>query len=147
MKRFLSLVLMLCICSFAFVACSEGFSTNDPQDMVVMRADEFFNSYSVGVSKQGSGRLLITFSVTAVETSAVLGVSSYDIQQKINGVWTTVDSYISGYTATNRISTTFSDYYSGTAGNEYRVYARFYCQKNSGASKTNGVYSGSITAN
>lgn len=153
MKKMLSTLLVISMLvigapSFATERADLGFEASElGEGIVVQRADEFFNSYNVTVSKQGGGKINITFSVTAYEQSSVLGVSSYDVQQKINGSWTTVSSYITGSVGYDRSSYTFEHLYSGTAGSEYRVFARFYCMKYNNSTRTNGVYSGSVVAN
>ncbi len=153
MKKIISALLLVSMLAIGlpslasdYVEFSAEISTFD-DGVIIQRADDFFNSYTIGLSKQGSGKINITFSVTAYEESSVLGVSSYDVQQKVNGTWTTVSSGITGSVGYNRPSYSFEQMYSGTAGCEYRVYARFYCMKYTGATKTNGVYSGSIVAN
>lgn len=136
MKRLASFVLALMLIV--------GTTGSVSAEMQIMRADEFFNTYTILLSKNGTGGFKATFSVSATETMYSLGLNSYDVQQKINGVWTTVAWSLPGSLGMSTISHSCSKTYSGTSGEEYRVYACFYAQKSSGAAEYAYKYSGSI---
>jgi hypothetical protein len=107
-------------------------------------ADNFFQSYSISMSHVGT-TIHISFNVTAVETSDVLGVLSYDVQRLVNGTWTTVGSALTGSVGSDTASYSFSKNYSAVAGYSYRVKAKYYCKKYNGTSETVTVTSSSIS--
>ena len=92
-QRLLALVLALL---FMSVSCMATSVTDDAIDTQPTRSDAFFNSYSITLGKLNSTAFRISFNVTARETADVLGCSTYDIQQKIDGSWVTIEDDVVG---------------------------------------------------
>ena len=109
-------------------------------------ASSYFMSYGVVIARTGEGKLVISFTVVGKEKSDVIGVSNYRIQKKVDGVWTYVTSSLPGSLAYDAYNHAFSKNYTGTAGEQYRVYCQFVCV-NSAGTGTQTLYSSSITAN
>lgn len=141
-QRLLALVLALLLMS---VSCMATSVTDDAIDGQPTRSDAFFNSYSITLGKLSSTAFRISFNVTARETAAVLGCTTYDVQKKVDGVWVVDGNDIDGSTGLNTASHSFADSYACEAGYKYRVKAKYYCRKNDGSSKTVTYTSGTIS--
>ena len=106
-------------------------------DTIQPRADTHFQGYGVTFGTTESGNLRVTITVTAVETSAILGVPTFDIQQKISGIWTTVSDGNTGVQKTDTVTCTFSRIFGGVVeGEKYRVIATMYCKKYDGSARS-----------
>lgn len=140
MKRFLSLLIaMILMCScFAVAAHAAEADT---------RASAFFTGYGTTLSKQGGGRIRITFSASGTTICNQIGVASWQVE-KLNssGEWVAAGSTQSGSMGSNRNTYTFSRYFNGVAGETYRVKVTFVCTINN-ATETKNYTSGRITAN
>ena len=99
------------------------------------RASNYFTCYGTTLSRQGGGKLLITFSTTGVGLCDVLGVATFRVEclDANTGNWYSVTGDVSGETGSSVPSYTFSRYFYGTAGKTYRVCVTFICVKNNGA--------------
>lgn len=115
-------------------------------DSVQPRADTHFQTYSVSMSTTDDGRLNVMISVSAVETSAILGVPTFDIQQKISGIWITVSDGNPGKIKTDTVTCTLSRNFGGVIeGEQYRVIADMYCEKYDGSIRALELTSQSYT--
>lgn len=109
------------------------------------RASQYFNSYSIGITPLSGGKLTVRFSTTAVKTSSTLGVSSFQLQKKVNGEFEDVGEQQTGSVGNDVIEFTFTRSCSAIPGELYRVEATFVCQNDLGF-KSQQVYSGSTYA-
>lgn len=120
MKRLITLILavcMLCV-SLGAAACAEG----------VTRDSKYFTSYGTTLSKAGGGTIKITFSTDATQVADTLGVANYYVSRlNSNGNWEDCTGLLSGKTASNVGSYTFSKYFNGISGETYRVNVSFMC--------------------
>lgn len=127
------------------IILSVGYSVAD-SEMVQPRADTHFQGYGVTMSTTDDGRLNVVITVDAVETSAILGVPTFDIQQKISGIWTTVSDGNAGEMKTDTVTCTFSRNFGGVVdGEKYRVIATMYCKKYDGSYRSLELTSQSYT--
>lgn len=120
MKRLITLILAICMfcVSLGAAACAES----------VARNSAFFTSYGTTLSKAGGGTIKITFSTDATQVADTLGVVNYSVDElNSNGKWENCSGYLSGKTASNVGSYTFSKYFNGISGNTYRVNVSFVC--------------------
>ena len=120
MKRLITLILavcMLCV-SLGAAACAEG----------VTRDSKYFTSYGTTLSKAGGGTIKITFSTDATQVADTLGVANYYVSRlNSSGDWVDCTGLLSGKTASNVGSYTFSKYFNGISGETYRVNVSFMC--------------------
>ena len=120
MKRLITLILavcMLCV-SLGAAACAES----------VTRDSKYFTSYGTTLSKAGGGTIKITFSTDATQVADTLGVVNYYVSRlNSNGNWEDCTGLLSGKTASNVGSYTFSKYFNGISGETYRVNVSFVC--------------------
>lgn len=138
MKRILALLLAVVLTgAFTFAAAAEA--------EIMPRASEYFSSYSVGITPKAGGKLSVRFSTTGVETSSQLGVATYQLQKKVDGVFQNVGEEQSGSVGNNVIEHVFTRTCQGVAGEIYRVKATFVCQ-NSNGYKAQPYYSSSAKA-
>lgn len=138
MKRILALLLAVVLTgAFTFAAAAEA--------EIMPRASEYFSSYSVGITPKAGGKLSVRFSTTGVETSSTLGVTTYQLQKKVDGVFQNVGDEQSGSVGYNTIEHTFTRTCQGVAGEIYRVKATFVCDNSKGY-KTQVYYSSSAKA-
>ena len=122
MKKLISLILTICmLCvSLGTIACAEAAS--------VTRDSKYFTSYGTTLSKEGGGRIKIIFSTDATQIADTLGVSTYSVDERnSNGKWENCSGFLSGKTASNVGSYTFSKYFNGVSGKDYRVNVTFVC--------------------
>lgn len=139
MKKILAVMLLM-----AIMICTPVCSNAEDDPIMMPMADTFFQSYSISMSKSGT-TIHIAFRVAAVETMAVLGAPTYDVQRLVNGTWTTVGDDLTGSVGTDTASYSFSKNYTAVAGYSYRVKAKFYAKKYNGTSKSVTVTSSSIS--
>lgn len=100
-------------------------------------SDTHFHGYGITLSKTPQGYLNIIFTIQAKQTAAIIGVQTFDIQQKIDGEWVTIVSHAEGYLKEDSVSCTFSKNYTGAvSGGKYRIYAPLYIKKYDGTSRT-----------
>ena len=116
-----------------------------PASAIETRASEYFDSYSIGILPQAGGKLGVSFSVTGVESSNLLGVTTFQLQKKVDGVFQNVGEEQSGSVGNNVIEHVFTRTCQGVAGEIYRVKATFVCQ-NSNGYKAQPYYSSSAKA-
>lgn len=120
MKRLITLILavcMLCV-SLGAAACAES----------VTRDSKYFTSYGTTLSKAGGGTIKITFSTDATQVADTLGVVNYSVDElNSDGDWVNKTGLLSGKTASNVGSYTFSKYFNGISGKTYRVNVSFVC--------------------
>ncbi len=136
-----ALILILTV----IIACT-GSSTAFADETAVPYSDSHFHSYGIALSTTPRGYLHIVFSVKAKETSAIVGVPIYDIQQQIDGSWVTIADDLDGYMNSDSVSCTFSKNYTGAvSGCRYRVYAKLYIKKYDGSVRTIDFWSQSYT--
>lgn len=138
MKRIIALLLAVVLTgAFAFAAAAE--------DAIMPRASEYFSSYSIGVTPKAGGKLSVRFSTTAVETSLQLGIATFQLQKKVDGVFQNVGEEQSGSVGHDTVEHTFTRTCQGVAGEIYRVRATFVCENSKGY-KTQVAYSSSAKA-
>lgn len=138
MKRIVALLLAVVLTgAFTFAAAAEA--------EIMPRASEYFSSYSVGITPKAGGKLSVRFSTTGVETSSTLGVTTYQLQKKVDGVFQNVGDEQSGSVGHSTIEHTFTRTCQGVAGEIYRVKATFVCENSKGY-KTQVYYSSSAKA-
>jgi len=126
-KKIISLLLMITLLTCSMVTYAEE---------AVPFSDTHFHSYSIALSTTDLGYLNIVFSIQAKQTAAIIGVPDFDIQQKIDGEWVTIESDVEGYQKLDSVSCTFSKNYTGAViGEKYRIYAPLYIQKYDGTSR------------
>lgn len=100
-------------------------------------SDTHFHAYEIALSTTDLGYLNIVFSIQAKQTAAIIGLQDFDIQQKIDGEWVTIESDVEGYLKEDSVSCTFSKNYTGAViGEKYRIYAPLYIKKYDGTSRT-----------
>ena len=109
------------------------------------RASEYFHSYSIGITPRSGGTLTVRFSTTAVKESSQLGVSSFQLQKKVDGVYVDVGEMQTGSIGHDVVEHTFTRSCTAIPGDLYRVEAVFVCENDVGY-KTQQVYSGSTYA-
>jgi len=138
MKRIISVLLIaLMLCSILPIACFAEENNN-------ARASNYFSSYGTTLSKQSDGRIKIVFSCTSTGLASQLGVATYLIQEKdSDGSWDDFSGLLSGKTATDVHSYTFSKYFTPRANKQYRVKCVFTCIMN-GSGETKNYTSGTI---
>lgn len=120
MKRLITLILAICMfcVSLGAAACAES----------VARNSAFFTSYGTTLSKAGGGTIKITFSTDATQVADTLGVVNYSVDElNSDGDWVNKTGLLSGKTASNVGSYTFSKYFNGISGKTYRVNVSFVC--------------------
>ena len=99
-------------------------------------SDTHFHSYEITLGTTDQGYLHIVFSIQAKQTAEIIGVPVFDIQQKIDGEWVTIESSLEGYLKSDSVSCTFSKNYTGAViGEKYRIYAPLYIKKYDGTSR------------
>lgn len=99
-------------------------------------ADTHFHTYEIALSTTDLGYLHIVFSIQANQTAEIIGVQVYDIQQKIDGEWVTIESDLPGYLKSDSVSCTFSkNYTEAEIGEKYRIYAPLYIKKYDGTDR------------
>lgn len=145
MKKVLCLSFAMLFCMLSIPAFAEPASNASDDAMIIMRADDFFSTYALSLNQHGGGSFMITFSVSANQTSHTVGITWYTVEQWVNDSWTPVASGLAGSLGYDTFTHSFQRVYSGTSGCKYRVYANFFCRKYDGTSKNVGMYSGSIT--
>ena len=122
MKKLISLILTICmLCvSLGTIACAEAAS--------VTRDSKYLTSYGTPLSKVGGGTIKIIFSTDATQVADTLGVVSYQVfRRNSSNEWVECSGLLSGKTASNVGSYTFSKYFYGISGETYRVTATFVC--------------------
>lgn len=138
MKRFIALLLAVLLTgAFTFAAAAE--------EEIMPRASEYFSSYSVGITPKAGGKLSVRFRTTGVETSSTLGVTTYQLQKKVDGVFQNVGDEQSGNVGNNVNEHIFTRTCQGIPGEIYRIRATFVCQNSKGY-KTQIYYSSSAKA-
>lgn len=122
MKRIISIfLLVLMLCSTLSFTC---FAEEGPAS----RASDYFNSYGVHLTRRDDGRIKIVFSASGTGMCDQIGVATYEIMEKDdNGNWDEFSGLLSGRTASNVQSYTFSKYFTPTEGKQYRVKCTFAC--------------------
>lgn len=137
-KRAVSVLIALLMCLVIGVA-----NASADGDMTIM-SDPIIQSVGISLSKSGT-KITATFSLTAKETASIIGAPSYDVQQYVDGAWTTVADSLTGEQTTNRVTYSFSKTYTGVAGGKYRFKAKFYCKLPDGSSQSATYTSTSVT--
>lgn len=111
------------------------------------RNSAYFVSYGSTISRKGDGKIKIVFSTQSTGVATTLGVATYVVERRdSSGNWENCSGTLSGKTASNVSSYTFSKYFYGIAGETYRVNATFICAMNGGV-ETKAYTSDPITAN
>lgn len=99
-------------------------------------SDTHFHAYGISLGQTPQGYLHIVFSVQAKQTAEIIGVQTFDIQQKIDGEWVTIVDDAKGYLKSDSVSCTFSKNYTGAvSGGKYRIYAPLYIKKYDGTDR------------
>lgn len=137
MKKLVFLLLAVFMLSLSFTALAE--------EGIVPYASEYFDSYSIAITPKDGARLNVRFSTTAVEESYSLGVSTFQLQKKVDGEFVDVGEEQSGSIGYGVVEHTFTRSCQGVAGTVYRVKATFVCGNSKGF-KSQTYYSGSIAA-
>lgn len=138
MKRFVALLLAVLLSGvFTCTAVAE--------EVIMPRASEYFSSYSIGVTPKAGGKLSVRFSTTGVEPSSVLGIATFQLQKKVDGVFQNVGEEQSGSLGHGVVEHTFTRTCQGVAGEIYRVRATFVCENSKGY-KAQTAYSSSAKA-
>lgn len=139
MKRIISIVLIaLMLCSILPLSCFAEAGSNS-------RASDYFSSYGATLSRQSDGRIKIVFSTVCTEIATQLGVATYEIEEKdSDGSWDDFSGLLSGKTASNVHSYTFSKYFTPNEGKKYRVKCTFTCTIDGMGSETKAYTSGTI---
>ena len=141
MKKFISMMLAICLLCSGLVCCAQAESEAEP------RNSAYFVSYGTTLSKQGSGKIKIAFSAHATGIASTLGVATYEVERlNSSGEWVDCSGTLNGKTASNIGAYTFSKYFYGIAGETYRVNATFFCAMNGGV-EHKAYTSDPITAN
>ena len=131
MKRIVSIILLLTLLTVSLSAYAV-----EPRDSM------YFNDYGTSLTKQGDGKIKITFTCGSNGTASQLGVSSFSVYAYDGSRWYLVSgSY--GYGVS---SYTFSRIFNGVAGEKYYIETNFLCVKG-GTSETKFHSSGTIVAN
>ena len=139
MKRFVTILLLVAVLMNAFVLCASA------EASAGARNSNYFSSYGVHLTDMGSGKIKIAFSATGTGLCDELGVATYYVVRKdSSGNWEEVSDLLSGKTASNVTSYTFSKYFYGIEGESYRVKATFISTIN-GSSEFKTITSGTIT--
>lgn len=141
MKKLISMVLAICLMCSGLLCFAHAEVEIEP------RNSAYFTSYGSTLSRKGDGKIKIVFSTQATGVATTLGVATYDVQRlNSSGDWVDCSGMLSGKTASNVGSYTFSKYFYGIAGETYRVNATFICAMNGGV-ETKAYTSDPITAN
>lgn len=137
MKKMWTIVLaMMMIMILSVTALAEELPT---------RNSNYFACYGTAVSAQGGGKILITFSTTALDVASQLGVANWWVDKKTDEGWVTVSDIFPGQTGSGFVSYTFNRNFIGVPGETYRVNVMFICTMNNG-SETKSHTSGRVTA-
>ena len=139
MRKILSLLL---VCSL--LLCNAAFAAVVPDDSI--QSSNYFASYGTSLLAQGSGKIYISFSTTAVGVADQIGVANF-VVQKLNsiGSWEDVTPWYPGTYGYNTTSHSFARVMQGVKGETYRVVCIFYCIKN-GTGESKSYTSLTITA-
>jgi len=140
MKKLISLVLLvslLCGCLSSLAYAAPEFAPYN---------SAYFISYGTTLSKEGSGKIKITFQANATGVATSVGVASYQVE-KLNkdGKWESCTGPLDGETGSQVGSYTYSDLFYGIPGETYHVVVTFICVMNGGG-ETKTYTSGRITA-
>ena len=108
-------------------------------------ASLYFDSYSANITPKAGGRLNVNFSTTGIEDSYSLGVASFQLQKKVNGVFQDAGAEQSGSLGRNVIEHSFTRTCHVVPGEVYRVKVLFVCD-NSHGFKSQTYYSSSAKA-
>jgi len=128
MKRLVIIVLALCM----LIGCFPASAAVNPPDGTF--SSNYFISYGAALSDAGGHRLSVTFTTSGMGMCDELGVATYYVQKLVtldDGTtgWMDVTGLLTGSTAYNVPSYTFSILFQGVAGETYRVRAVFICVK------------------
>ena len=137
MKRFATIILLaaMLLNLFSFAAFAEAGNNS--------RASNYFDYYGINLSDKGNGRIKIVFSAGGTGICDSIGVASYMVEKLgSDGSWDDVSGLLSGKTASNTSSYTFSKYFNGVEGETYRVQATFVSTINGGTEYKNYSSSG-----
>ena len=129
MKRLAIIILALCM---LIGCCFPASAAVNPPDGTF--SSNYFISYGAALSDAGGHRLSVTFTTSGMGMCDELGVANYCVQKLVtlddgSTMWADVTGWLSGSTAYNVPSYTFSILFQGVAGETYRVRATFFCQK------------------
>lgn len=108
-------------------------------------ASHYFNTYGTTFVTGDDGVITFRLSVTAVQISKQLGVSTFEIQRSSGGSWSSVTSWLTGSVGNDVVTHSFAKKFYGTPGEKYRVHCFYVCENDLGYS-TQEYFSGSITA-
>lgn len=128
-KKMISLLLVLCfLLGLSYPAQA---AVNPPDETF---SSNYFASYGAILSDAGGHKLRVTFTTSGMGMCDELGVATYYVQKLVtlddgSTMWADVTGLLSGSTAHNVPSYTFSILFQGVAGETYRVRATFVCQK------------------
>ena len=140
MKKLISLVLLvslLCGCLSSLAYAAPEFAPYN---------SAYFISYGTTLSKEGSGKIKITFQANATGVASSVGVATYEVQKlDSEGKWQSCTGLLDGETGSDVGSYTYSDLFYGIPGETYHVVVTFICTMN-GGSQTRAYTSGRITA-
>ena len=128
MKRLVIIVLALCM----LIGCFSASAAVNPPDGTF--SSNYFISYGAALSDAGGHRLSVTFTTSGMGMCDELGVATYQGEKLVtlddgSTMWAGVTGLLTGSTAYNVPSYTFSILFQGVAGETYRVRATFFCQK------------------
>ena len=135
MKRIVSIILLLTLLTVSLSAYAV-----EPRDSM------YFNDYGTSLTKQGDGKIKITFTCGSNGTASQLGVSSFTVYKYNGSDWVLVSGPNSGSYGYGVSSYTFSRIFNGVAGEKYYVETTFACVKG-GTMETKSHSSGTIVAN
>lgn len=122
MKRTISIILI------ALMLCSVFPLVSFAEENLSARASDYFASYGVHLTRRDDGRIKIVFSASGTGMCDQIGVATYEIMEKDdNGNWDEFSGLLSGRTASNVQSYTFSKYFTPNEGKQYRVKCTFVC--------------------
>ena len=108
-------------------------------------ASLYFDSYSANITPKAGGTINVKFSTTGVKESYSLGVSSFQLQRKVNGEFKDEGEEQSGSVGRNVVRHTFTRSCTVVPGEVYRVKVLFVCDNDNGY-KSQTYYSSSAKA-
>ena len=119
---------IICFVLLAFMLCSILPISAFAESNMNTRDSNYFASYGVHLTRRDDGRIKIVFSASGTGMCDQIGVATYEIMEKDdNGNWDEFSGLLSGRTASNVQSYTFSKYFTPNEGKQYRVKCTFAC--------------------
>lgn len=142
MKRIVCLILIAVLCCIG-----SAFAESAVQPAGVTRDSEYFAYYGTSITPIGDGLLDITFSAGSVGIASQLGVSSFQIQEYVDGAgWVDVTGLLEGEWGYDCSSYSFAVLFYGVEDEIYRVTCSFLSTKYNGTTETKSYTSRSVRA-